>query len=95
MATIHRLISFEGRERIANVQYEEEEEDTYREMLKEPRPEDVRRYLREDTSFLLVFLSRRIIVFLSRALATADTRVTRVTCNSKKRAKVITCRLGN
>lgn len=93
MATIHRLISFEDRERIANVQYEEK--GTYREMLKEPRPEDVRRYLREDTSLLLVFLSRRIVVFLSRALATADTRVTRVTCNSKKRAKVITCRLGN
>lgn len=71
------------------------EEGTYRKMLKEPRPEDVRRNLRKDTPLLLVLLARRVVVFLARALATTDTRVTRVTCNSKKRAKVITCRLGN
>lgn len=72
-----------------------DEEGTYREMLKEPRPEDVRRDLRKDTPLLLVLLARRIVVFLASALATTDTRVTRVTCNSKERAKVITCRLGN
>jgi len=70
-------------------------EATYREMLKEPRPEDVRRNLGEDTPLLLVLLARRIVVFLARALATTDTRVTRVTCNNKRTAKVITCRLGN
>jgi len=64
-------------------------------MLKEPRPEDVRRNLGEDTPLLLVLLARRIVVFLARALATTDTRVTRVTCNNKRTAKVITCRLGN
>lgn len=67
---------------------------TYREMLKEPRPEDVRRDLRKNTSLLLVLLARRVIVFLARSLATTDTRVTRVTYNSIKRAKVITCRLS-
>lgn len=67
---------------------------TYREMLKEPRPEDVRRDFRKDTPFLLIFLARRIVVFLSRTLAATDTRVTRVTCNRKKGAKVTTCRLG-
>lgn len=72
-----------------------EEEGTHREMLKEPRPEDVRRDFRKDTPFLLVFLARRIVVFLARTFAATDTRVTRVTCNSKKRAKVTTCRLGN
>lgn len=51
---IPRLISFQDRERIGNVQYGEE--GTYREMLKEPRPEDVRRDFRKDTSFLLVLL---------------------------------------
>lgn len=50
-----------------------------REMLKEPRPEDVRRNFRKDTPFLLVFLARRIVVFLARTLAATDTRVTRVT----------------
>lgn len=78
---------------VVNVLYEEE--GTYREMLKEPRPEDVRRNLRKDTPFLLVFLSCRIVIFLACTLAATDTRVTRVTCNSKKRAKVITCRLDN
>lgn len=78
---------------ILNTLYEEE--GTYREMLKEPRPEDVRRDFGKDTPFLLVFLARRIVVFLSRTLPATDTRVTRVTCNSKKRAKVTTCRLGN
>lgn len=53
-----------------------------REMLKEPRPEDVRRNFRKDTPFLLVFLARRIVVFLSRPLAATDTRVTRVTCGT-------------
>lgn len=71
-----------------------DEEGTYREMLKEPRPEDVRRNLRKDTPLLLVLLARRVVVFLASTLAATDTRVTRVTCNSKKRAKVITCRLG-
>lgn len=90
----HRDAQYPSRtESIVDLPYEEE--GTYREMLKEPRPEDVRRNLRKDTPLLLVLLARRVVVFLARALATTDTRVTRVTCNSKKRAKVITCRLGN
>lgn len=51
-------------------------------MLKQPRPEDVGRDLGKDTPFLLVLLTRRIVVFLAGALAAADTRVTRVTCNT-------------
>lgn len=90
----HRDARYPSRtESIVGLLYEEE--GTYREMLKEPRPEDVRRNLRKDTPLLLVLLARRVIVFLARTLTTTDTRVTRVTCNSKKRAKVITCRLGN
>lgn len=50
-----------------------------REMLKEPRPEDVRRNLRKDTPLLLVLLARRVVVFLASTLAATDTRVTRVT----------------
>jgi len=88
MTTMHRLTSFEN----VNVLYEKE--DTYRKMLKEPRPEDVRRNFRKDTSFLLVFLSWRIVIFLARALAATNARVTRVTCN-KKRTKIITCCLIN
>lgn len=57
---------------------------TYREVLKQPSPEDVRRDLREDTPLLLVFLTRRVVVLLAGTLATSDTRVTRVTCNNKR-----------
>lgn len=69
--------------------------DTYREMLKQPRPEDVGRNFGKDTTFLLVLLTRRIVVFLARPLAATDTRVTRVTCNRNEEGKVITRRLGN
>lgn len=64
-----------------------DEKGTHREMLEQPRPEDVGRDLGEDSSLLLVLLARRIVVFLARALATTDTRVTRVTCNNKERAR--------
>lgn len=71
------------------------EENTHREMLEQPRPEDVCRDLGEDASLLLVLLARRIVVLLARPLAATDARVTRVTCNSRKKAKVITRRLVN
>lgn len=54
---------------------------TYREVLKQPRPEDIGRHFGEDASLLLVLLTRRVVVFLAGALAAADTRVTRVTCS--------------
>lgn len=57
---------------------------TYREVLKQPRPEDIGRHFGEDASLLLVLLTRRVVVFLAGALAAADTRVTRVTCNQWK-----------
>lgn len=57
---------------------------TYREVLKQPRPEDIGRHFGEDTSLLLVLLTRRVVVFLAGALAAADTRVTRVTCGQWK-----------
>lgn len=50
-----------------------------REVLKQPRPENVGRDFRKDSSLLLVLLTRRIVVFLARALATADARIARVT----------------
>lgn len=62
-------------------------------MLEQPRPEDVCRDLGKDAPLLLVLLTRRIVVFFASALAATDARVTRVTCNSKKKAKVITRRL--
>lgn len=70
---------------VVDVPYDEE--GTHREMLEQPRPEDVGRDLGEDSSLLLVLLARRIIVLLASALATTDTRVTRVTCNNKERAR--------
>lgn len=57
---------------------------TYREVLKQPRPEDIGRHFGEDASLLLILLTRRVVVFLAGALATADTRVTRVTCDQWK-----------
>lgn len=67
-----------------------------RKMLKEPRPEDVRRNLRKNTPFLLVFLSCRIVVLLTRALAATDTRVTRVTGTAEedRGVKDTTTRVG-
>lgn len=59
-------------------------QNTYREVLKQPRPEDICRHFGEDAPLLLVLLTRRIVVFLTGALAAADTRVTRVTCNQTK-----------
>lgn len=59
-------------------------QNTYREVLKQPRPEDIGRDFGEDAPLLLVLLTRRIVVFLTGALAAADTRVTRVTCNQTK-----------
>lgn len=53
---------------------------TYRQVLKQPRPEDVGRDLGKDAPLLLVLLARRVVVLLAGALAAADTRVTRVTC---------------
>lgn len=53
---------------------------TYREVLKQPRPEDVGRHFGEDTPLLLILLTRRVVVFLAGTLAASDTRVTRVTC---------------
>lgn len=52
---------------------------THREMLEEPRSEDVGRHLGEDASFLLILLAC-IVVFLACALAAAYTRITRITC---------------
>lgn len=54
---------------------------TYRKMLKQPRPEDVGRHFGKDTPLLLILLTRRIVVFLSGTLAAANTRVTRITCD--------------
>lgn len=51
---------------------------TYREVLEEPRPEDVRRDFWKNTPLLLVLLARGVVVLLPRAFATADTRVTRI-----------------
>lgn len=63
---------------------------TYREVLKQPRPEDVGRHFGEDTPLLLILLTRRVVVFLAGALATADTRVTRVTCDQNQ-ISLISC----
>lgn len=59
-----------------------------REVLKQPRPEDVGRDLGEDAPLLLVLLTRRIVVFLAGALAAADTRVTRVTGTTEEDGRV-------
>lgn len=52
-------------------------------MLKEPRSEDICSNFGENTTFLLVLLSIRIIVFFPRAFTTADARVTRIAWNKQ------------
>lgn len=54
---------------------------TYREVLEEPRPEDVRRHLRENSSLFLILLTRRIVVLFTGSFPATDTRVTRITWN--------------
>lgn len=59
-----------------------------REVLKQPRPEDIGRDFGEDAPLLLVLLTRRIVVFLTGALAAADTRVTRITGATEEDGRV-------
>lgn len=54
---------------------------TYRQVLEQPRSEDVGGHLWEDTAFLLVLLAIGIVVLLPGTLAAAYASVARVTCN--------------
>lgn len=56
-------------------------------MLEEPRSQDVGRHLREDAPLLLVLFAVGVVVLLAGALATAYTRVARVTCEEIRRRK--------
>lgn len=53
-------------------------------MLKQPGPQDVRRNLRENPSFLLIFFTVGVVVLLTGAIPAANAGITRLTCNTKE-----------
>lgn len=64
----------------------------YRQMLKKPRSQYIRRYLRKYASFLLILLAVGVVILLARAVPAADARVARITCKQKKTAGFIAVR---
>lgn len=52
-------------------------------MLKQPRSKDIGCNFRKDPPFFLVLLSIGIVVFFSRAFATAYTGITSIACQQK------------